>query len=149
MPKTERVFKALRKAPSGYRYSAIIRDKGARIHYPLRKVVEAPNGCPPLAFGEERQAKDFANYHTWQMERPNTPEGPRCKIEVWECEATGVEPVSEVTCRWESLKTIRKFWRLLREAPDQMGKFPDPMHLGDAPPGTVSCQTIKLVRKVA
>lgn len=142
------MFKALRKDCNGRRYSAIVRDSKVKIHYALRKVIPAPDGRPPFAFKTAYHAKQFIRNHLAQMEKADTGfDFPGFEVEVWECKATGVKPLKLVTCNWYCIEGIRRFWELLRkQGEDGLGYAAGG---SKAPEGTVSCQTIRLVRKVA
>ena len=138
------VYKVVRRTRYGHRYSAIVRGRGIQLCYQKGKVVEAPDGRPPLAFDSKLAAKDFARFYGYVISKPRRGDSyhGRHTIEVWEAEATKVKPQPTVTCNWDSLACVKLFWELWHKGKDIKVS-------GSTPPGTVSCQTIKLVRKVA
>lgn len=152
---TRALFKVMRRSPRGFLYSAIIRHKRARIRYSEDGVNHSPDGRRPFAFETEEQARRFEQGFRLQMMRadlnpdPVVPPSKRrpYQTEVWEVEATGVKEIETVACDWDCFEIIKEFWRRRHSVP-RVGGWAYTIWEGSAPPGTVSCETIKLVRKV-
>lgn len=132
MPGTQTVYKVVRKSKRGFLYSAIVQGRGTRLRYRPGEVTRSPNGRRPFAFTDRTVAVYFRFMHLW-----------KCDSELWEAEATDTRPEPLVAIEWEFLRVIKRFWAHHKD-PEAFG-----VDTGHAPEGTVSCQTIKLVRKVA
>lgn len=144
MPETQTVYKVVRRTKRGVLFSAIIRNKQIRLRYREGQVTESPNGRRPFAFSTLRQATGFRTGYQIDIRQGRTPY--EYFPEVWEAEATDVRPAPVVSCGWDSLAKVKEFWKNVK---DIVGHRAGTVWVGDAPEGTVSCQTIKLVRKVA
>jgi len=149
MPET--VYKVVRKSKRGVLYSAIAYHRGIRVKYLEGEDVQAPNGRHLLAFADKDVALEFLDQYEGQLENPYHYSACllRCKgkftAEVWEAEATDVQPLKWVSYRWESLKSLKEFWELLASRDLITTAYPGWAH---APEGAVSCKTIKLVKRI-
>lgn len=143
------VYKVVRRSPRGKLYSAIVTHRSIRLKYPPGEVVHSPDGRRPLASATLEDAQSFATSHDLDIRHPSSNDTKEYGVEIWEAEATDVRPQHLVSPSWDThppLKAIKEFWASDAALESEWHKAG--AVTGVAPPGTVSCKTIKLVRKV-
>jgi len=116
------VYKVVRRRRDGKLASAIIRRGPLVVIYQIDKPSLPISGTKLLAFDS------LENALTFRVGRPKS-------VEVWEASAPNPRYKEFITGCWVGLKRIREFWA-----------SPNSCYI--APPGTVACDSITLIKCV-